>query len=197
MWETISVMTTIFLVLDPIGNVPLISSMLAKYDNKIRNRIILRESIFALILMLILFFFGNTILRVIDVGKDSISMAGGVVLFLIGLSMSFPSRHSALSGDIEIDKEPFLVPLATPLIAGPGVLSVILLLRSKINGIDGFIAIIGAWVLSLIILLLGGYITKLLGSRGTEDMQRLMGLVLTAMAVDMFMTGFRNFMRGA
>lgn len=193
MESLISLMITIFMVLDPLGNIPIINSMLSSFKAAQRKKIIIRESIFALIFMLIFLFFGSSILKLIGVEQESMSMAGGVVLFLIGLSMTFPSEGKGIDSS---DKEPFLVPLAIPLIAGPGVLSMLMLVRHKNGLTDSIIAVLGAWSASLIILLLSSIITKVLGSRGTEACKRLMGLVLTAMAVNMFMTGLRAFMKG-
>jgi len=190
-----SVIVSLFLVIDPFGNVPIVVTMLKNLDEKRRFWVIIRESVFALIAMTVFLFFGPTILLLMDVGQPSMGMAGGVVLFLIGLHMSFPER-GGIMGSNEVSKEPFLVPLAIPLIAGPGTLGMVMVTYIRVhNYLESFVALMAAWIASTAILLLSGTVSRIMGQKGLEACQRLMGLALTAMAVNMFMTGFKTFMR--
>ncbi len=186
---------SLFLVIDAFGNVPIVVAMLKNLDEKRRYLVILRESTFALIAMTIFLFFGPAILQLMDVGQPSMGMAGGVVLFLIGLHMSFPEREGIM-GPNEMSKEPFLVPLAIPLIAGPGTLGVVMVTYIKVHSyLESYVALLAAWFASTAVLLLSGTVSRIMGKKGLEACQRLMGLALTAMAVNMFMTGFKTFMR--
>jgi multiple antibiotic resistance protein len=188
-------MLPLFLVLDPVGNVPIVVAMLKKYDRARQRQIILRESLFALAVMIVFLLFGPAILRAMGVGQNALSMTGGVVLFLIGLHMSFPSKEGIL-GEMDQDKEPLLVPLAIPLIAGPGVLGMVMLTAQRADNLrECLAALLCAWAGSTLILYLSSAFSRVLGRRGMEACQRLMGLALTAMAVQMFMTGFKVFMK--
>ncbi|MFH0801591.1 MAG: MarC family protein [bacterium] len=190
-----AVMVPVFLVLDPVGNVPIVVAMLKRYDVTRQRQIILRESLFALAVMTVFLFFGPVILRVMGVGQNALSMTGGVVIFLIGLHMSFPSKESFL-GETDVEKEPLLVPLAIPLIAGPGVLGMVMLTAQRADNLfECLAALVCAWAASTLILYLSNAFSRVLGVRGMEACQRLMGLALTAMAVQMFMTGFKIFMK--
>jgi len=190
-----SMIVSLFLVIDPFGNVPIVVSMLKNIDEKRRYVIILRESVFALIAMTVFLFFGPTILRLMDVGQPSMGMAGGVVLFLIGLHMSFPEQGGLMDTG-EVSKEPFIVPVAIPLIAGPGTLGMVMVTYAKIHSYgETFVALLTAWIASTAIMMLSGTVSKIMGKKGLEACQRLMGLALTAMAVDMFMNGFKTFMK--
>ena len=194
--ETIlGVAISLLFMLDPIGNIPVVIALTRDLTRSRQRWIIIRESLFALALMLIFLFFGKDILRAIGVQTQALSMTGGVVLFLIGLQMSFP--HSQEAMQLASDKEPFVVPIAIPFIAGPGVLAMLMLMNAKANlSIYGNIAALFiAWFVSTIVLLIGQLMMKFLGNKGMDAVQRLMGLTLTAMAVQMFMHGFKEFMR--
>ena len=122
-------------------------------------------------------------------------MTGGVILFLIGLRMSFPAKDDGPE-EFDTSKEPLLVPLAIPLIAGPGVLGLVMLTAKRAQNIVGSLeALLIAWAACTIILLSSSVMARIMGSRGMEACQRLMGLALTGMAVQMFMSGFKTFMR--
>lgn len=184
---------SLFFMLDPVGNIPVIISLTKDMTRSRQRVIIIRESLIALGIMFLFLFFGRNLLDSIGVEQQALSMAGGAVLFLIGLRMSFSSEDEVI---VSSEKEPLVVPIAVPFIAGPGVLAMIMLMAAQHSGtpLINSAALVLAWIGSTIILLIGQLLLKFLGNRGMEAMQKLMGLVLTAMAVQMFMTGFKLFM---
>ena len=192
----LGVAISLFFMLDPIGNVPIFTGLVKDFTPARRRFIMIRESLIALLLMLIFMFFGKTILRALGIEQQALSMTGGVVLFLIGIKMSMASSGETVSS-YNSENEPFVVPIAIPFIAGPGVLAMLMLLNAKgsLPVWSNLLAVFIAWLGSTIVLILGQSLMKLLGNKGMDAVQRLMGLALTAMAVQMFMTGFREFMR--
>ena len=192
----LGVAISLFFMLDPIGNVPVLTGFVKDFTPVRKRFIMIRESLFALVLMLLFLFFGKHILGAIGVEQQALSMTGGVVLFLIGLRMSMP-KEGEPSTAYSPENEPFIVPIAVPFIAGPGVLAMLMLLTAKgaLPIWGNFIAVLTAWAGSTIVLVIGQSLMKHLGNKGMDACQRLMGLVLTAMAVQMFMNGFREFMR--
>lgn len=185
----------LYFMMDPLGNIPLVVAMIRNYPPKKQRMIILRESLFAFVVSLLFMLFGTQIMSAIDVQEESMKMTGGVILFIIGLKMSMESP----SGQEEeaAQTEPFLVPIAVPFIAGPGLMAMVTVLgaEGKNTTITGAVlALVIAWVAGTLTLLLGQYISKFLGSKAMEAIQKLMGLALTAMAVNMFMVGFKSFM---
>jgi multiple antibiotic resistance protein len=125
----------------------------------------------------------------------TLSISGGILLFLIALGMVFPS-HSML-GETS-DEEPFIVPLAVPLMAGPSTIALILLTSSKHPEATGMItlAVAAAWLVSSVILLLSPLMLRLLGTKGTRALERLMGLLLILVAVQMFLDGVTSYSAG-
>ncbi len=186
---------SLFFMLDPIGNIPLILALIGNHTRSRQRWIILRESVVALLLMFVFLFFGRHILSAIGVQQQALSMTGGVVLFLIGLRMSLVHNEKD-SEQPEEREDPFVVPIAIPFIAGPGVLAMVMLMTAKANMTvwGNLAALIIAWLASTLTLLIGQIMIKFLGKKGMDALQRLMGLTLTAMAVQMFMTGFKEFM---
>lgn len=186
-----SAVITLFLVMDPLGNVPLFLSALRTVRPERRRRVLIREIALAYLVLLACLFFGGFLLRLLRLDSDTISIAGGIVLFLIAVRMIFPSVRFGERDELE--GEPFLVPLAVPLIAGPSALAVLLLLqRSDPRGTGTlFLALTVAWVLSAAILMSSTFLYRVLRERGLIAVERLMGMVLVMMAVQMFMDGVR------
>lgn len=186
----------LFLVMDPFGNVPLFLSVLRPVPDHRRRRVIARELLIALAFMLVFLFSGPSLLRAIDVGEDSLTVAGGVILFFIAIRMIFPSPGGSLSADAqEGGEEPFLVPLAVPFVAGPSVLASILFIMNQApeRWHTWLAAVLLAWAASGMVLLLSANLGKLLKRRGLIAIERLMGMVLVAIATRMILTGIRDF----
>ncbi|MCW1923011.1 NAAT family transporter [Luteolibacter arcticus] len=183
---------TLFLVLDPFGNAAIFHSVLSKIPENRRRTVLLRELLFALAILLGFLFVGKHLLGFLGVRPATLSISGGILLFLIALGMVFPTR--SMLGETG-DEEPFIVPLAVPLMAGPSSIAIILLTASKYPQAIGSIALAvsAAWLVSAVILLLSPAILKLLGTKGTRALERLMGLLLILVAVQMFLDGVSTY----
>ncbi|MDH3339481.1 MAG: NAAT family transporter, partial [Gammaproteobacteria bacterium] len=184
-----SAIVLLFLVIDPFGNVPFFVAALKDVDPSRRNRVIIRELLIAYAVMVAFLFFGQPLLRVLGISGPALTIAGGMILFLIALRMVFPIRGRTTQEDIE--GEPFIVPLAIPYVAGPSVLAVELLLMSEEprRWPVWLIAVSVAWAATSIVVLFGNAVTERLGSRGLIAIERLMGMILVAIAIQMFLTG--------
>jgi len=179
----------LFLVLDPIGNIPAFLSILSNVPPERCRRIIARELGIALVALILFLFLGKYILTALQVSQGSLGAAGGIILFLIALRMVFPGPKGTFTEDVE--GEPFIVPLAIPLVAGPAAMATLMLLmaRAPENWPKWLAALLLAWGASSIILLLAGQLARLLGKRTLVAIERLMGLILTAVAVEMLIHG--------
>jgi multiple antibiotic resistance protein len=184
---------TLVLVMDPIGNIPIFLSLLKKLPLRRRLYIILRECIIAFFVLVFFVFFGSSILKGLGLSHAAISISGGIILFLIAIKMIFPSdqEHPTLA------TEPLIVPMAIPLIAGPSALATVLLFANQQQGhlFSVFITVLVASFISAVILLLSEPLRKILSDRGLLALERLMGMILTAMAVQMFLTGVVTFLK--
>jgi multiple antibiotic resistance protein len=186
---------TLFLIMDPLGNIPVFLSILKNVDPARRRMILMREVVIAYAVLLVFLFLGRHILQILRLEQETISIAGGIVLFLIALRMIFPGA-GGLHADTP-EGEPFFVPLAIPLIAGPSTLAALLLLqRSEAGATWGlWLAVTIAWALTAIILLAAPFFYRLLHQRGLIAMERLMGMLLVMVSVQMFMNGVGTFVR--
>jgi small neutral amino acid transporter SnatA (MarC family) len=159
----------LLLVMDPVGNVPLFVSLLAPVDPQRRARVIVRECAIAFGVLLAFLFAGKQLLVLLDLSESSLNIAGGVILFLIALRMIFRTGDGVF-GDT-LTGEPFIVPLAVPSVAGP------------------------AAIATVVLLLFSDQISRRAGARGLLALERLMGLILTAIAVEMLLRGVETFLR--
>ncbi len=175
--------------MDPLGNIPVFLSILQPFDPKRRRRILLRELLLAFGILLGFLFFGKWVLEFLHLRQESLSIAGGIILFLIALRMIFPQK-GGIMGEFETG-EPLLVPLAIPLIAGPSAMATLMLFASSYPErlLDWTIALSIAWALTAGILLLSGLLYKVLRERGLIAIERLMGMILVTLAVQMFLDG--------
>ena len=191
--DVFSAAVLLLLVIDPFGNVPVVIAALANVAPPRRAPIVLRECAAAYLLLLAFMFGGQTFLQWLQLSQVSLTIAGGIILFLIALRMVF--RHpEGIFGDPP-GGEPFLVPLAIPSIAGPSALATVMLMatRSPAQWLSWILALTAAMVVTTIVLLGAHRLQRLLGERGMLAVERLMGLVLTALAVQMLLDGVRTF----
>lgn len=188
----ISIAFTLFLLMDSIGNIPLYITFLKGVNPQRQRIIICRELFIALFIILLFNFVGDALMRFLHVQNDTIQIAGGIILFLLCLKMIFPPPHDP-NEFLPHDNEPFIVPLAVPLVAGPSVLAAVMIYSKQEDNLTMFGAILLAWLASLIILLGSSFLKKILGWRGILAMERLMGLVLILIAVQMFLSGLSGF----
>lgn len=186
---------TLLLIMDPLGNIPPFLSALKPVEPARRLKILVREILIAYVVLLAFLFAGKYILRLLSLQEETVSIAGGIVLFLIALRMVFP-RHDATTDALE--GEPFIVPLAIPLIAGPSTLASLLLLQQQSmpnSTWQLFLALTFAWLATAIILLSSTILFRLLKERGLIAIERLMGMLLVMLAVQMFINGLAKFMK--
>ena len=185
----------LFLVMDPLGNVPLFVSALAGVPVERRTRVLVREMLIALGVLLGFLFGGRATLDLLGIREESISIAGGIVLFLISIRMLFPAQHGATGEPVRA--EPFIVPMAIPLLAGPSTFATLILLAGQVGAGPAHLAgaLLAAWTASAAILLASPALHRLLGERGLMAMERLMGLLLVALSVQMLLDGVAVYLR--
>jgi multiple antibiotic resistance protein len=190
----LSAAVLLFFVMDPLGNVPLFLSALRPVDPARYRAVILRELLIALAILVVFLFVGRYLLGLLHVSSAALTTGGGIVLLLIALRMIFPSHERSLREEVE--GEPFVVPLAVPYTAGPSTLATELLLMSKEPERWpvwlGAVAL--AWLATAVILYFAGNLRKVLGERGLTAMERLMGMLLVLVAVEMLMTGIGEYL---
>jgi len=188
--ELLQTALTLFLVFDPFGNAPVFHTVLTRLPEDVRRRVLIRELLIAFAILLIVLLAGEQLMALLGLETPALGIAGGILLFLIALGMVFPAK-SVLHE--EGNDEPFIVPLAVPLIAGPSAIALLLLVSSKHPGFHApsLLALTIAWGASSSLLLLSPRIMKLLGSKGARALERLMGLVLIMVAVQMFLDGLK------
>lgn len=186
----------LFLVTDPFGNVPLFVSALRTVESKRRRIIVIRECLIAFGVLLLFMFFGRHLLSAMQLSEISLRIGGAVILFLIALRMVFP-QPGGLFGESDKDGEPFIVPLAIPAIAGPSAMATVLLFSSdtKMEVIVHVAALVAVLVVWLAVFLPAEKLQNALGPRVMTAFERLMGLILSAMAVEMFLAGLREFVK--
>ena len=191
--DIISVAIVLFFIMDPIGNMPVFNAVLRHTDTAKKIRISARELVFALIVLLIFLYSGNAILSFLGLEQPSLSIAGGVLLFIISLRMVFP--RPGRSEETDGDEDPYFVPLAVPLLAGPSTIAMLLLLSSQQPDaiLSWTVALLLAWGGSAVILLTAPFIMKVLGQRGARALERLMGMILIILATQMLLNGVRDF----
>lgn len=191
--ELISAVVLLVLVLDPFGNVPLVVAAMRGVPAERRRRVIVRECAIAYALLVAFLYGGKAFLSLMHLTETSLEIAGGVILFLIALRMVF-SHPDGVFGDAST-AEPFIVPLAIPAIAGPSALATVMLMASRGPGaMPAMVAAVTiAMLVTLVVLAGADRVQRVIGERGVLALERLMGLVLTALAVEMLLSGVRTF----
>ncbi|MFT6342960.1 MAG: multiple antibiotic resistance protein [Paraglaciecola sp.] len=184
---------TLFLIMDPLGNMPVFMSVLKTIEPRRRRIVLARELLFSLIIMFTFLFSGQAVLNFLNVRQESVSIAGGIILFLIGLKMVFP-QPGGVAG-LTSDEEPFIVPLAIPMIAGPSILAALILLANQDHNrmLDWSLALGAAWLASATILMLSSTLHRILGERGLIAIERLMGMILIMISIQMLLDGIGQY----
>jgi multiple antibiotic resistance protein len=185
--KIISISFTLFLLMDSIGNVPLFVSLLKNFPTPHQRKIIARELFIALAVIIGFSFVGNYLFDFIEIKTHTLLIAGGIILFLIALHMIFPPENP-LPKESQI-KDPFIVPLAVPLVAGPAVLAAVTIYSEQEGFLVTTLSIVIAWIASTAILLSSTYLKRFLGDRGLLACEKLMGLLLTLLAIQMCLKG--------
>lgn len=191
--EMAAAAATLFLIMDPLGNVPVFNAVLSRMDPQRRRVVVGRELAIALVILLGFLYAGNAILSFLGLTQSSLNIAGGILLFIISLRMIFPRSGPDLEEVQETD--PFIVPLAVPMIAGPSTIAVLLLLSSSQPEriAEWSLALFVAWVGTALILLSSPLLLRVIGNRGARALERLMGMILVILATQMLLNGVRDF----
>ena len=197
MKEFLSTTLILFLIIDPIGNVPVYLSVLKTVPEERRKKILVRELVVALLVLLIFFFIGKYMMLFLRLTQESICISGGIILFIIALKMIFPYYSSDHHAEY-FDNDPVIVPLAVPLVAGPSALAVILLLPQSPFAVlvSNLMALFCAWIISAAILVSSARLYAVLKIKGLMAMERLMGMLLILMAVQMLLDGIKIMLSG-
>ena len=192
---TLSAALLLFLILDPLGNIPVFLSLLEPLPAKRRRLVLIRELLIALVVLFIFLWAGRYVLAAMHLRQESVSIAGGIVLFLIGLKMIFPSPEGMFGETPE--GEPFIVPMAIPLVAGPSGMAAVMLFSTQYPDrmIDWSLALFVAWLGTAVILFSATSLYKLLGKPVLIAVERLMGMLLVAISVQMLLMGSLRILR--
>ena len=184
----------LFLILDPLGNVPVFLSVLKPLPPHRQRVVLVRELLIALGVLMAFLWGGKYALELMHLRQESVAIAGGIVLFLIGIRMIFP-RPEGLLGELP-DGEPFIVPLAIPMIAGPSGMAAVMLLGSQepTRMGDWMLALTLAWGATAVILFCATWLKKWLGMRALTALERLMGMVIVAISVQMLLDGISSYL---
>ncbi|MGB0958447.1 MAG: YhgN family NAAT transporter, partial [Litorivicinus sp.] len=193
--ETWSVAITLFLIMDPLGNIPVFLSVLKQVAPERRRLVLFRELLIALAIMVTFLFIGPSLLKTLSLSREAVSIGGALVLMIIAVRMIFPSRGGVMGSD-EDDGEPLVVPLAVPMIAGPSVLATLVLVTETDpeRNVDWMIALGSAWLAVAVIMMGSQVLYRVLGTRGLKAIERLMGMILVSISVQMFLNGIQSFM---
>ncbi len=185
---------TLVLVMDPLGNIPIFISILNNVDESRRRLVIVREMLIALVILAGFLLFGGRILSTLQISETSLQISGGIVLFLIAIRMIFPTSRASLTGDLP-DHEPMIVPLAIPLIAGPSTIATVMLLATQQPEqlVSWVMALIIAWAVTCLVLVAADWLRRSLGTRVLGAVERLMGMILVTLSMEMLISGIGTF----
>ena len=195
--EIVSAAVVLLLVIDPVGNVPIVNAMLADLAPARRRFVIVRECAIAFATLALFMMFGRKFLDLMHLSETALSIAGGVILFMIAIRMVFAHPEGVMGLPLR-GGEPLIVPLAVPLIAGPSALATVMLMASREPEKIGMwgAALTAAMAFATVVLLAGTKLQQWLGSSAMQAIERLLGLILTAVAVEMLLGGIRTFVEG-
>ena len=190
---TLSAALLLFLVMDPLGNIPLFMSTLKTVDERRQRFVVVRELLIALVVLVGFLFLGQYLLRLLGLSETALTTAGGLILMIIAIRMIFPTRDRSLKEEVE--GEPLIVPLAIPYTAGPSAMATVLLLMSRepSRWPEWLAAVLMAWAASAVILYFASYLARFLGENGLIAVERLMGMLLVTVAVQMLLSGIAQF----
>lgn len=186
---TLSAALLLFLVMDPVGNVPLFLSLLKDLSPARRRLVLARELLIALCTLLAFLYGGHWVLKALHLQQESVSIAGGIVLFLIGIRMIFPPRDGVF-GPVH-GGEPLIVPLAIPAVAGPSTMAMLMLMghQQAERMADWTLALLAAWLGTAAVLFGATVLYRWLGESVLQALEKLMGMVLVAVSVQMLLDG--------
>jgi len=191
--KTISLAITLFFVLDPFGNLPIVLSLVSHLPKKRQWKVVVRESIIALVTLLLFYAAGPWFLSALEVGASDLKICGGVVLGIIALKLVFPDEKPSVPKEQLV--EPFIVPLAIPCMVGPSALATVMIMAGQSAGTHWItIGMMGlAWLVSAGLLLIGVIVGSMMSSKLLIALERLSGLLLSVISVHMIMTGIQHY----
>jgi MarC family membrane protein len=180
--------------MNPIGNIPIFIATLKNVNPKRHAKIIMREVAIALAILIVFMLFGQYLLNAMQISPQALGISGGIILFLISIRLIFPPEEK---NEKPLSEEPFIVPLAIPLTAGPGAMATVMIFASQNTGhvLQSILVPVITCAISCCILLSARYLSKILKTKGLIALERLSGMMLTAMAVQMFLSGLGNYFR--
>lgn len=191
----LSVAFALFLITNPIGNTPGILAILRGIPPERQRIILLRETFFAAVLAIAFLFAGSGFLNLLGIQGYTVSLCGGALLIIVSFQMIFP-KHDSDTENSDNQKEPMLVPIATPLLCGGGLLTTILLYAQKVgNNFQVACALLSSFVVVAIILNFAPLLNKVLGKRGLLALEQLMGMILFLLATEMLLQGTKLFIQ--
>jgi len=192
----LSALILLLLVLDPLGSLPIFIPIMGNVPKERRHRVALREVAIAFAVLLGFMFAGESFLRVMHLSERSLEVAGGVILLMVAIRMIFGAEGGVYG--MPEGKEPLIFPLAVPLLAGPSAMATVLLLASRQpeRVLTWVMALTVAMAISGLVLLACERIRRLLGDSVVAAVEKLMGLVLTAIAVEMILAGLKRYFLG-
>lgn len=183
----------LFFIMDPFGNMVAVNCILADYSPRRRRWIVLRESLIAFAILALFLFGGAQILSVLGIQTSTLSISGGIILFLIALGMVFPTKTVMPS---KMEDEPLIVPVAVPMIAGPSCIAALVLMASREP--DRMLTFLGSLTLavtaSTLILWASPTMFRILGKRGSIAIERLMGMLLVMLSIQMLLDGIHLYL---
>lgn len=178
----------LFLVANPIGNIPAFVSLVKDFEFAKQKKILFREAIFSFLIAFVFLFIGEPFLDALQIAQYAVSICGGTLLFLVALNMIFPPQELTRNG--HLPQEPFIVPIATPLITGGGVLSTIMIYANQVqSNLKMASAIVVAYIGVMMVVMSAAYLQKILGRRGLLAMEQLMGMLLALLSMQLIVKG--------
>jgi len=180
------------IIMDPIGNVPVFLSILKNIPIERRRKVLIRELLIALIVLLFFMFIGRYILQLLQIAESSLGIAGGIMLFIIAINMIFPGNKNMFAHNEKM--EPLVVPLAVPMIAGPSAIAAVILMMAQEpdRWKEWVFALIIAWLIAGVTLLSSETLGRKLGERALLAIERLMGILLMLVSVDLIIDGIKQ-----
>ncbi|CDR35123.1 MarC family protein [Criblamydia sequanensis] len=183
---------SIFIITNPIGNSPAILTLVKDFPLQKQRAIVIREGLIALGIALFFLFFGTWFLGLLSLEEYALALCGGLLLFFVALSLIFPSPKE--ENEKSSNKEPFIVPIATPLLTGPSLIAIIMLFSKDSAGfIKVLLGLLIAWLGVMPVLIFTPYLQKAFGKKGLLLLEQLMGMILSFMAIEMILKGIRLF----
>lgn len=191
---------TLFVIIDPIGITPLFVALTQGMTQKRRQTIALRAILTSVFVLSLFTIFGEAVLSFVGISMPAFRIAGGLLLFLTALDMLFQRRTKRREDQAEEEDhhdDPSVFPLGIPLIAGPGAIATMILLAGQKPGLTGLMMVLGIMlaVLTIVFLLFmtATWLERALGKTGINVVTRLLGMLLSALAVQFVLDGLRAF----